>query len=335
MKEIGSEFWGQSEPNYVKSMNNEVYLLSGRTALHFIIDDICKNKSVHKVLLPSYCCDSMIFPFVKQGIEVDFYQVNSYEVCYPYSNDADIVFLIDFFGYINNQNIEIARKEKQSGKIVIYDFTHKIDGNVDIDNYVDYSFCSYRKWFYCNFAKAIKHNGIFNGDVSLNKNEFYVQLRDQAAYEKQQYINAQKCDKNIFLSKYSHAEQILDEDYIGYSGVPVVFDIKEIVSKRRENAEYLIKELKGIRDIKLWRDKINIYDTPMFVPIFVDSSIRNELRSYLVSKGIYCPVHWPKSTYHIECNDLYDTEISLICDQRYELADMKRMISEIKEFFDK
>ena len=113
MREIGSEFWGQCEPDTNSEKKNVAYLLSGRTALHFIISDICKSKKVNKVLLPSYCCDSMIFPFIQQGIDVDFYQVNRDKIDFQYSDDADIVFLIDFFGYINSENIEIARREKQ------------------------------------------------------------------------------------------------------------------------------------------------------------------------------------------------------------------------------
>ena len=71
----------------------------------------------------------------------------------------------------------------------------------------------------------------------------------------------------------------------------------------------------------------------MFVPILVDPHIRNDLRSYLINRAIYCPVHWPKSPYHGVCNELYDMELSLVCDQRYDFADMDRVLQAIKDYF--
>ena len=71
----------------------------------------------------------------------------------------------------------------------------------------------------------------------------------------------------------------------------------------------------------------------MFVPIIVEN--RDKLRKYLIDKKIYCPVHWPLSNYHkIKVNDqeIYQNELSLICDQRYNLDDMKYIVDVIKEF---
>ena len=99
MREIGSEFWEKSPPVCSDKVDNEAYLLSGRTALKFIIDDIHRNRNLRKVLLPSYCCESMIEPFNRSGVEVEFYQVSPDHVDYPFENDVDAVLLIDFFGY--------------------------------------------------------------------------------------------------------------------------------------------------------------------------------------------------------------------------------------------
>lgn len=333
MREIGSEFWQQQDPIGNERINNEAYLLSGRTALRFIIDDICSNRQVKKALLPSYCCDSMILPFVQSGINVFFYQVYHDGVDYPYDSDADIVLLIDLFGYVNHQNLEIALHEKQKGKIIIYDSTHKIDGNKEVIALSNYSFCSYRKWIYCNYAKALKLDGEFSIDRELKWHMSYISLRDAAAFEKARYIAGLNSDKQLFLSKYRAAEQILDEDYIGYAGVPVVIDIEALSSRRRENATYLQKELRSIPQIKLWSEEIKNGDTPLFVPVLVDSRTRDDLRIYLINQKIYCPVHWPKSSCHGLCNELYDTELSLVCDQRYDLSDMERMARAIKDYF--
>ena len=335
MREIGGEFWKQHDRVDMANKNNEAYLLSGRTALRFIIDDIQRNRIVRKVLMPAYCCESIILPFIQSGIEVQFYQVNFNGIQYPYDNDADIVLLIDFFGYIIDENTKIGQHEKQAGKIIIYDSTHKIDGNADVEDCADYSFCSYRKWLYCNCAIAIKHNGVFDKTTVPRRNENYTKLRDEAAYKKREYIEGLSSDKEVFLSKFNSAEKILEDDYIGYIGEPITFDINEIVSKRRRNAKYLISELNGISSIRRWRKDVRHNDTPMFVPILLDSSIIIDLRNYLISREIYCPMHWPKSSYHNMSNELFNTELSLVCDQRYDLVDMKRIVCAIKEFFNR
>ena len=333
MKEIGSEFWTSYPCAPVGNTDNERCLMSGRTALRFIIDDICKTGTIRKALLPSYCCESMIIPFVHLGIDVQFYEVTQNGVYYPYDNDADVILLIDFFGYKNSQNSVIAQLEKQEGKVIIYDATHKLDGNPDVQKYADYSFCSYRKWFFCNFATAVKHNGAFVNNKALPFNQRYVAMREDAARAKERYFAESNGYKEEFLAKFSSAERILEDDYAGYAGVPVTFDCQKIISKRKENALYLTENLKNIRGVKLWCDDIQIEDAPMFVPILVDPLIRNDLRQRLIDEKIYCPIHWPKSAYHRECNELYDTELSLVCDQRYDASDMERMVRVITDFF--
>lgn len=333
MKEIGSEFWQEYSPSPAQCAENEAYLLSGRTALRYILDDIRRNGKAQKALLPSYYCDSMIIPFLQAGIDVTFYPVHCDSIDYPYGNDADIVFLIDYFGYVIDQNYEIACHEKQKGKIIIYDSTHKLDGNHDVGMFTDYTFCSYRKWFFCNYAKAVKHHGAFNVPLESIRHKRYVQLREVAAREKARYMAGAASDKQRFLSDFGAAEEILDEDYAGYVGIPVDVDLEAILAKRNKNADYLIRELKEIPQIRLWRDNIGSEDAPMFVPVLIDPCIRSDLRTYLISRKIYCPIHWPLSPYHTVCNELYDMELSLVCDQRYDYADMERMVCAIKEYF--
>ena len=334
MREIGSEFLKRYKPAYQTNRKNEANLLSGRTALRYIIDDINETRTIRKILLPSYCCESMIEPFVSAGVEVLFYRVHKDGVDYLYENDADAILLIDFFGYVNSQNVDIARSEKQAGKIVIYDATHKIGGNPTVETYSDYSFCSYRKWFYCNYAKAIKYNGDFH-EIELKSNARYLALREEAVEEKEKYFTDMTLGKDKFLFLFSEAERAIDEDYVGYSGIPVAFDFCRIASRRRENAAYLIDKLKTIPEIRLWRDTLSDNDVPMFVPVLVDPDTRNDLRNSLIKEHIYCPVHWPKSTYHNMNDNLYDIELSLVCDQRYSVKDMERIINVIKKYFDR
>ena len=330
--EIGSEFWKNSyaTKKYIEAQPNSVCLLSGRTALDFIIRDIKNDLRFKKVMIPSYCCNSMIEPFRQNGIDIQFYPVTEEEIYYP-ENDADAVLLIDFFGYRNPENIKLAIQEKKAGKIVIYDATHKLN---ELDFPADYLFCSYRKWVYCNFAVAIKRNNAFHLEVPKVTNHIYVHMRNYAAECKKHYIFEKVSNKTEFLRLFAVAEDLLEKDYVGYAGISEYIDMNKLICARRTNAEYLINNLKEIDDVRLWKSHVDVSDTPLFVPILVKNGRRDKLKEYLIQNDIYCPVHWPSSERYEMYGGFYAEELSLICDQRYTEEDMNREITIIEKFFE-
>lgn len=333
-REIGSEFFTFQSIDEQIHNKNVLFLISGRTAIDAIIKDVKKNKNIKSALLPSYCCESMIVPFLDNGIEVSFYSVDVNGIQYTEKNSADIVLVMDYFGFETKEINAVVQKAKNENKIVIYDSTQKINGNSFLEELVDYSFCSYRKWFYCNFSKLKKHNGFFDLQDFNNYHNNYIDLRDKAADLKQKYINGEINEKSQFLKLYNDAEALLETDYMGYRGVSVKYDLSYIKNTRQRNAKYLIDRLSQIEGVNLWKKDIGLNDIPLFVPIIVESKLRDELKKYLVSKDIYCPVHWPRTSIQTKYSDLYDKELSLICDQRYEISDMKRIVDEIINFFD-
>ena len=61
---------------------------------------------------------------------------------------------------------------------------------------------------------------------------------------------------------------------------------------------------------------------------------RNAVKKSLINAQIYCPVHWPKNrlvTPDMRVNGIFDTELSLICDQRYTEYDMEEIIKVINK----
>ena len=109
-------------------------------------------------------------------------------------------------------------------------------------------------------------------------------------------------------------------------------DLLAMRCKRMENAKYLHENLKGVKFIGELTDNA----VPLFVPVFFETTEqRNTVRKKLIEAQIYCPIHWPKPTLipgDFEANKIYDTELSLICDQRYDLTDMERMVTLINSF---
>ena len=104
MREIGSEFWDVPVKESVSTFlpSKTQYFLSGRCALQFIIDDIMQTQKVVSAALPSWCCESMIIPFLEAGLEVKFYTVwfsgNELIQNLDEAENCDVILVMDYFG---------------------------------------------------------------------------------------------------------------------------------------------------------------------------------------------------------------------------------------------
>ena len=205
-REIGSEFSTPHAPKQAAPAPGEAHLLSGRGALWFILEDMAATRPVERVWLPAYCCESMIQPFAQRGLDIRFYPVGPEEATVPALGEGDVLLLLDFFGYRREENRKLARRAQAAGAAVIYDATHKLDGHPAAEAHADYSFCSFRKWFYCNDAVAVKHTGTFLSDVG-GPHARYTALRNKAAVEKARYLRGEGGDKGAFLQDFAALSQ--------------------------------------------------------------------------------------------------------------------------------
>ena len=335
MPEIGSEFWDVPIGNVPNGLFEEPtrFFLSGRAGLSFIIKDIFARQSVTTAALPSWCCDSMILPFLEAGLEVKFYTVlpcdGGVVQRYEEAEDCDIILDMDYFGYDSSS---VARNFRG---VVIRDLTHSFFSRNYDD--ADYYFGSMRKWagFYTGgFAR--KANGDFITASSQETDCEYVALRKSAMAKKREYILGNTNSKD-YLETFGIAEERLEKtDILGAVPEDVekmkLMDLQLVKKRRRDNAEYLLKQFSDIAVFP----SLSGNECPLFVPILVPDGKRNELRRYLIENEIYCPVHWPLSEYHRiteKAKEIYDNELSLVCDQRYELSDMERVAETIKNFW--
>ena len=255
LNEIGSEFWEISNKNSNKIFEiakNKRFLLSGRTALDFLIKDIKLRGSLNTVYLPSYCCATMIQPFLNNGVKVLFYNVSEsesggFDFEIVYNTNCDAVFLIQYFGYRDKQIENMAKKFKSKGIIVIEDITHSIFIEQKSNEYNDYIFASLRKWtaLYTG-GLAIKVTDNFVINTPLQTNKVYYQLRKDAIELKYEYIENKKDNKCEFLKLFDQAENKLEKDYCNYlmDGNSLnslkYLDIIKLKQKRRKNAEMIL-----------------------------------------------------------------------------------------------
>lgn len=334
MREIGSEFWMEREPAVLSHDRDGIYVLSGRTAIDLIIQDIISTKRVINVYMPAWGCDSMLAPFVARGIDIKFYDISLAESADTAEILCDfcenIFYVTNYFGYENSLPVETVKKFKEQGSIILYDRTHSF--LMENDPYLalaDYSFASIRKWMGVIGGAVV--NGVKNCQLIPCP---YLACKEDAMRMKKAFIESDgSIDKQAFLNLYSEFGHHLAEDYQNYEMDDLSYalykseDLSAMRRKRRENAQYLHDNLKGVKFI----GELTENAVPLFVPIFFETTEqRNAVRKKLIEAQIYCPIHWPKPALipaDFEANKIYDTELSLICDQRYDLADMERMVT--------
>lgn len=332
-KEIGSEFWNIPITDYKNSFFDDVtWFVSGRSALRAIVRHIVNKQksSKFRIAMPSYLCESMIEPLDKESIDYLFYSVafKNGKIEYDYKNaeTCDAIVVMDYFGY----DVPLCDNLALANKIIIRDITHSVFTKKYND--ADYYFGSLRKWAgFIGGGFAFKKSGKINGTYEVD--EQYINLRRLAFNLKEKYIYGFINDK-LFLNIFAEADQKLEGCCLVNTTCSDIeaasrLDIELIKNKRRENAKILID---GLREHCLF-SQLGKKDCPLFVPILVEN--RDILRDFLIKEGIYCPIHWPKPFKEKSDSDfLYEHELSLVCDQRYSVDDMKRIVKTIKYFLE-
>lgn len=333
-REIGSDFWSIPQKDAKSSLfENVTWFVSGRAALRAILQQIPQDtgRASLKVALPSYLCESMIKPLEIEGIPYAFYDVclnNGLIQCdCSTTYDCNVILVLDYFGYEST-----LIKNQDKNQIVIRDLTHSVFGKDYND--ADYYFGSLRKWAgFAGGGFAYKKEGkVFS--PTFGQDEYFA-LRHYAMDLKRQYI-FEETDSKEYLTLFHEAEKMLNECEVSICGLNDIeaaeaLDVDSIKNARRENAKYLIE---GLNDYCLFKSlKADV--CPLCVPILCEN--RDELRRYLVSKRIYCPVHWPKpeQVSYNASKTLYEKELSLVCDQRYTINDMKTIVNEVGLFLEK
>ena len=135
---------------------------------------------------------------------------------------------------------------------------------------------------------------------------------------------------SISLEMLEKGEKMMDESYL-YSCSEIGrslyqrIDTRFAAEKRKSNAEYLHKGLQRLNIEHLF-DPSRI---PLFIPIIHKN--RDQIRKVLFADNVFPPVHWPVMNVAAQGNnELYNVELSLICDQRYDVEDMDRILRGIE-----
>ena len=339
MKEIGSEFWSidlndkNNKLEFLKICNDYKLLMSGQTAIDYVIHDFNDNRKI--VYVPDYCCKSMLDPFIDNGYSVVFYNVDLKNKKYDIDVNCDcsVFFAMSYFGYSQSFMDYYIKFFSNRKIIVIEDITHRFLSESIFCKYSDYLVCSLRKWFpVISGGFSGKVNGFFSEKIDKYIiDENFVKKRKLAMNLKRLYIEGKREDKNEFLKLFSETNKNI-EDYankrIDNDSLNILsyIDIDFIRERRIKNSKIIHEMLKNRRDIEFVFD-YRKGDVPLFVPVLLKK--RDIVRKKLIENNIYCPVHWPNEI--SSKNEIYNQELSLICDQRYDENDIREYVDKLIE----
>lgn len=345
--EIGSYFWldesittssSDSKVDWLPTVEDSSFAFSGRNAIDVAVRDILKKKTINRVFAPSYCCVSMLQSFIDRGLKIEFYDVGYEDGAFTYQlPDADehsIVLIMSYFGLSVTVAHAAIRKAHAQGAAVIEDITHSMLRSVAASECSDYLVASLRKWFGIPAGGWVgRKKGTLPEKPNLDSNHA-VKEKIAGMNEKYDYLTGKIDSKENFLlvnatfdNDLIHVDRMLKIDDTSLNIISEL-DVGKVIEQRRKNAAVLLTGLQDLNGKFLALPAVNLKsDTPLFLPIFMKTEDRDNLRKHLINCGIYCPIHWPEvmgAEAGVRAN-----ELSLICDQRYSEDDMQAIVDAI------
>lgn len=358
VQEIGSEFWISDQnlpqqfifPDWLKFNKHQQLTSLGRGAISLLLDSIDKQVKSKKALLPSFICDSVLDPFIKKGYNCVFYPINNIlEPVFDSLKDkhlwgVDVFFHLGYFGFATNKHIApFAQKLKKQGVIVVEDLSHSLFFEGGRLNCNDYCLGSIRKWAGMPSGGFLASEQPITLNSPLSNNNTYVRLQKQALLLKNSFFKTNKPKvKHEYLKLFRSAQKLMDNDCKTYNiddlskAIINSLNVETLKVKRQNNFLTLLRGISGYCQIEPVFKTLPGNVVPLFFPVYCHTD-RTKLRSFLIDHQIYCPIHWPvpesiEADKQLFSKKVYNSILSIPCDQRYDEADMLRIVETLKAY---
>ena len=337
-KEFGSDFnfpdlnkWGNK--SLANTFTNKLSLyLSGRVALHSLLEYGIKQFNWKRVYLPSYYCYDVTNFLEGLNIEIIIYNYNPFlnsnlnfsEI----KNTATTVFVkVNYFG------IEELILPKKNNMIVIEDLSHNISSIKD--SQADYVFGSLRKELPIPVGGFLYSNekGLpFGSENSIA--ELISEEKENAMKLKAAYLNSEIKEKGYFRELFVQSEEKLVNKKTEYSKLPQnalktlkSLNVEEILEAKKRNLKVALNELINIKNVTVNNNRNKGFGLLLF---FADNIKRESVRIRLIKNKIYPSVLWPEQKNKIDI-DVQSRILFIHVDFRYNLEDIKQITKVIKE----
>lgn len=343
MREYGSEHPAVILPDgYFESFNERGHctlLRSGREALHLVALNEKNNLQRPIILMPAYCCHSMVDPFLKAGWGVEFYPLNEdltadVQIMYMLliSKHPKAVLTMNYFGSASTKGTVECVKTVSHECICIEDFSHCTFALSNIFNpEVDYYVSSIRKSVgVCDGAVIISKKPLDESLVQADATDFSITRKDVQLIKWRYNYSQDAGSKTAFLNHLRMKESELD----AFEGVHRITNYakkqldclngKEMALARRVNMKHILELTKGKVESVPGIERC-LEGAPFSFPILVEN--RDAVQKQLAQKGVYAPVLWPISdAARVTCPvsaRMADEMLSIPIDQRYNYDDIE------------
>jgi hypothetical protein len=295
-----------------------LYLQSGRGCLSYLIERFAPRKAY----LPYYSCDSMFAPFLKAGVQIEFYPI-SQQLCpttSPQILEGEVVVYINYFGVLNKRMSELDRSQPPGSW---FDNTHAFY----------YEPLALRCW---HFNSARKFLGVPDGAILSGPSGRHFE-RDELPR------NTNVWTTHLILRYLG----LVDEGFSVFREYESTFDVKAkqvseigqkiltrtdhrfIKERRFENFKTLNQELGSMNLLDSEILQIEVGSAPFCYPFLPREPIPHET---LWKLGIFAPKLWPECL--DRCGEGFEWEkrlsrelLPLPIDQRYGKSEMEMIVN--------
>ena len=315
MSSIGG-YLGWEFPKGEEYHDGLLRLNTGRNAFEHIL----RTRKYSRVFFPYYCCDALLEPIKKLGIEHEFYNINDqldpiidFDI-----KDTDCFLYVNYFGVKNDTITRLSKEVRNLVADNSQSFFSRAVANID-------TFYSCRKFFGVP-------DGAYVSTADTSKNDYPI----DTSYDSCRHLL--KCaDTGIEtgFADFRENEHRLSGLEIRQMSVltramMAAAPYASSCQVRNDNFQYLHSRLAEINELKLNFSSIN---GPLNYPLLVSNP---ELRKQLIGEKIYVAEFWaavrswaPKGSY---AYFLSENLLALPVDQRYDKKDMDRIVECILKF---
>ena len=295
---------------------NAIKLNTARNALELII----KTKNIKKLHIPYYCCNVILQPILKTKINFAYYHINRQLEIKENLNllDNEYILYVNYFGL---KDCYIKSLEKRYKNLII-DSSQSF-----FSKYQDKTLSIYnpRKFFGVADGSYLLGNieakKIIKQDSSLSRMKHLIgRVEKEATY----YYDSFKKNED----KLS-AQPIKSMSKLSYK-ILKSLNYEQIIEKRIKNFNYVHEKLSLYNDLNVG---FNLNHAPFVYPFLNETA---NLRKILIKNKIYIAQYWKEILE--EKNELKFEKkftnyiLPLPIDQRYNIFDMNKMVTLIKNY---
>jgi hypothetical protein len=307
---------------------------SGRTALLLALVDWRKKRPASgRAWVPSYICESVINAVGAAGYDIAWYDDRPGEE--PLDGFApardDIVIVVHYFGFPNALLSELLERRAETSYGIVEDCVQApYTQGVGVEG--DYAISSLRKWWPAPDGAAVHAKQEMSFSLAETDEEF-VSTRLAAKLLR----GAGQCESK-YLSWVEQSEKSLKPipRKVSWLSSQLLEAVPKVAAcaRRRSNWSTLSEGLEAIGGLKPLFLDLPDHVVPLAFPITIEGRLRDQLRDHFRKQRIFCPVHWPfMAGWPDKSRRLSEDILSLPIDQRYDEADMERILRVARFFF--